>query len=226
MANLPEDKVCSKCRERKPLHQYGKDKARADGLQPRCNGCRSADRTEHKDERAAYDRQWRTENPAYMETWRRENKPSLDAYNKEYRAAHPGQAIKDRAAHPNRDREYRAAHPGKAYKNLLRWIKDNPSKWRAQYHRRRARLAASAGAFTAHEWDILCAYYRHRCLCCDQQVPLTVDHVIPISAGGANTIDNIQPLCRSCNSRKNDRAIDYREPASFQLFLATIKGEV
>lgn len=28
--------------------------------------------------------------------------------------------------------------------------------------------------------------------------------------GGTNNIDNIQPLCKRCNSSKNKRYIDYR----------------
>ena len=33
----------------------------------------------------------------------------------------------------------------------------------------------------------------------------TVDHVVPFSRGGANTINNIVMACRSCNSRKATR---------------------
>lgn len=29
----------------------------------------------------------------------------------------------------------------------------------------------------------------------------TVDHVIPISRGGSNHLDNLRPLCASCNRR-------------------------
>lgn len=73
------------------------------------------------------------------------------------------------------------------------------------------RKAATVGKFTASEWRSLCDKYDNRCLSCGEQKELTVDHVVSIKDGGSNTIDNLQPLCRSCNSRKGAKFIDYRK---------------
>lgn len=32
-----------------------------------------------------------------------------------------------------------------------------------------------------------------------------VDHIIELAAGGTNTIDNVQPLCRDCHKAKTAR---------------------
>jgi len=49
------------------------------------------------------------------------------------------------------------------------------------------------------------------CLRCGSDEDLTIDHVTPVSAGGENTHDNLQVLCRICNSKKSDYPADYRE---------------
>lgn len=73
------------------------------------------------------------------------------------------------------------------------------------------RRAKFRGSFTEAEWLELCEKYGSKCLRCGRSdVRLTVDHIVPISKGGANTLDNVQPLCQSCNSRKRDKVIDYR----------------
>lgn len=53
--------------------------------------------------------------------------------------------------------------------------------------------------------------YGEQCLCCGDDDNITIDHVIPVSKGGENSIDNLQPLCRSCNSRKGTNKNDYRK---------------
>lgn len=48
------------------------------------------------------------------------------------------------------------------------------------------------------------------CLCCGSYFNLSIDHIVPISLGGANDLDNLQLLCKSCNSKKGTKIIDYR----------------
>ena len=51
-----------------------------------------------------------------------------------------------------------------------------------------------------------------RCLCCgeDREYLLEVDHINPKYFGGTNSLDNLQTLCRYCNTAKGTREIDFR----------------
>jgi hypothetical protein len=68
--------------------------------------------------------------------------------------------------------------------------------------RRYAREKGAIGSHTLEEWEELKAKYGYRCAICKERKPLTKDHIIPLSGGGTDYIENIQPLCRNCNSKK------------------------
>jgi hypothetical protein len=44
-----------------------------------------------------------------------------------------------------------------------------------------------------------------KCLHCGSTEDLQVDHIIPVSKGGGDNIENLQPLCGSCNRKKSDK---------------------
>lgn len=44
-----------------------------------------------------------------------------------------------------------------------------------------------------------------RCITCGATDHLSLDHIIPWSLGGEDTMENLQTMCRSCNSRKGNR---------------------
>lgn len=45
----------------------------------------------------------------------------------------------------------------------------------------------------------------YRCVTCGGWKTLTCDHIVPESAGGPTTLENLQTMCQSCNSRKGAR---------------------
>lgn len=46
------------------------------------------------------------------------------------------------------------------------------------------------------------------CRYCGSDRSLTYDHIVPLAKGGANSKNNIQRLCLSCNSKKQDKDED------------------
>lgn len=67
--------------------------------------------------------------------------------------------------------------------------------------------------YTKPELQALFAFYGNKCLACESPKP-TIDHVTPSSLGGLDVLQNIQPLCRSCNARKGSNTVDFR-PAPY-----------
>lgn len=71
---------------------------------------------------------------------------------------------------------------------------------------RRSRIIKNGGFHTNDEWMTLKAQYNWTCLHCSKVEPnikLTKDHIIPVSRGGTDNIENIQPLCLPCNVKKS-----------------------
>jgi hypothetical protein len=69
----------------------------------------------------------------------------------------------------------------------------------------RARKLGIPGILTEADWNKVLKEHNNACAKCGSTENLTIDHKYPVSKKGTNTPDNIQPLCKSCNSRKGNR---------------------
>lgn len=149
---------------------------------------------------AANGEQIRARNRAYY--WK--NRERRAAYNK---ARYEALAVELRAAQRRRNRNRFEADPGSVLAYNREWRRRNPERARLYVrlsgHKRRR--AAGSAHWTPAEWVALVASHAGRCHYCGTDGPMHADHRVPLSRGGPNTIDNIVPSCRSCNSRKHDR---------------------
>jgi len=185
-------KTCKKCTLEKPIDSFTVDIRYKDGRYPWCFECRKAWRDARKD-------QYRV----YQKDWKEQNRDHVRAYEREYFQNNDEQRERNRAAGRIRDRE--------RYQNDPEHKKKKDRQAGEKNRRRRALLfGAPAEHHTQLEWDELCAKFNHCCVRCKQQLPLSRDHVIPVTLGGSDAITNIQPLCKVCNSWKNNRTIDFR----------------
>lgn len=80
------------------------------------------------------------------------------------------------------------------------------------------RLAAARelGRHTKAEWELLVILCNRRCARCGIHASrlygnaLSKDHVVPIRyEGSSDAIENIQPMCRNCNSAKGPECVDH-----------------
>lgn len=82
-----------------------------------------------------------------------------------------------------------------------------------------ARRKGATGSHTLEEWLAVKAIHAHLCAGCGESEAnaiLCADHRIPLRKGGSDGIENIQPLCKPCNSRKGAKLLDdvWMEPTS------------
>lgn len=83
------------------------------------------------------------------------------------------------------------------------------SDWEGNYLKSRPkRKYRPSSKISLYQWQVLQEKYDYRCFYCGKQAKLTKDHVLPVSKGGEDTIDNIVPACLSCNRRKGVKLLE------------------
>lgn len=91
-----------------------------------------------------------------------------------------------------------------------RWGKNRPDHRKTRSER--LAEARSKGTHTEEEWEAILDICERKCVRCGA---VTVgnpvkDHITPIYKGGSDSIENIQPMCRNCNSAKGSETTDFR----------------
>ncbi|MDZ4209744.1 MAG: HNH endonuclease signature motif containing protein, partial [Candidatus Curtissbacteria bacterium] len=90
--------------------------------------------------------------------------------------------------------------------------KNGIEKKRFTNQRYKARKRNAVGSHTFEQWQKLKEKFNYMCLCCkrfEPEIKLTEDHIVPLSMGGTDYIDNIHPLCQCCYTRKHAKFIYY-----------------
>lgn len=85
----------------------------------------------------------------------------------------------------------------------------------------RIKKSRSIGTHTKEQWWALLKFCGLKCLKCgSEQRKITKDHIVPVYQGGSDLIDNIQPICSTCNQKKSAENIDYR-PSGWESVVKT-----
>jgi 5-methylcytosine-specific restriction endonuclease McrA len=187
-------KACTTCGERLPLSSFYKDTRSKDGLYGRCKKCHykatrkwAASNRETVNSLAAksYHRN-RDKTLHRMVLYKRRNRDKVSAYNLSYYAEN-ADTLREKTR---------------------QWRKRNPDKANLQRAAYRARLEG----VESEPWSRTSILERdhYTCSYCGASgptVPLQVDHIIPISRGGADAPHNLTTACRRCNMSKGNKLI-------------------
>lgn len=109
-------------------------------------------------------------------------------------------------ARGKRNRKY----PGLTRRQAAKkWRDENPENLLVGKHRRRADILGVPSTLTVEEWKLCLSEHKDCCAYCfeheDVVGKMTLDHKVPMSRGGHNTLENIAPACGICNSMKGTR---------------------
>jgi 5-methylcytosine-specific restriction endonuclease McrA len=194
-------------------------KKNPDKVRVACKKWRDENKEYVKQERA----KWTLEHPGRMreldKAYKAAHRDAINKQQRDWRINNPEEAkAKDRKDvvlyHDNRiayAREYRLKNPEKMKLLNKEWRSNHPEEMQVYESRRRAKKLGNGGTHTANDWRMIKAMYGNKCVACGREGGvLTQDHIKPIALGGSDGIENIQPLCKSCNSSKRITEIDYR----------------
>lgn len=124
--------------------------------------------------------------------------------------------VKKKRENPEYFSIIRRGNNSKIVARIRKYRREHPEKVAEWKHKRRGLEAKLGGHFIAEEWKELKKKFNNACPKCQRKEPeikLTVDHKIPPARWKKwrkenkpnykwNDIENIQPLCKSCNSKK------------------------
>jgi 5-methylcytosine-specific restriction endonuclease McrA len=152
------------------------------------------------------------------------NRDAVLASKRAQRAANPEAAkAAQRAAYAKnadyykqRARVYYAANRERASATAKAWAtlnRDRVALAKSRYKHRRRELEAANGIYVVTKRDArrLVALAGHACTYCRLPFgsgrPLTWDHIIPVTRGGAFSVGNLAPACGPCNSSKLNKTV-------------------
>lgn len=186
------EKTCNKCFEVKPLDSFRNQERGKLGKRAECRAC---EYLKHK--------------VRYLN-----NPQARRDIEKRYRQRSP-------EVFARKDKKYYEANRDRVRKNTIEWRKNNPEKYaehnRLKEHRRRARKLEN-GTEVYTEKQVL-ELYGKLCHICESKINLSaprkvgtkswekglhIDHIVPISKGGSDTLDNVRPAHALCNLKKSD----------------------
>lgn len=202
---------CTRCDEVKSVTEFGKNSRSPSGLKSWCRPCSNAYERQRKassvtarEAARVASAKWAQANP---EVNRRHSRESYLRNRDAILAKRKSPEARLRHRELERKRRSDAAVRMNAALRAKEWRRDNPDRHRAlvriaQSRRRASQRANQVISFTAKQLSDRMAMFGNKCWMCGGEYQ-HVDHVKPISRGGADMLANLRPSCAKCNLAKS-----------------------
>ena len=142
----------------------------------------------------------------YNKEWRHANNDKAKAYAK--RASKKAwEKQKNDKVYLEKKKLYRQQTREKRIATAKAWNQSNKKRYNLNVSKSKSKrkgLLSDSKMFIVSEKEIK-KLYSGPCVVCGSIDNITIDHIIPITKGGTHSIGNLQSMCRSCNSTKNNR---------------------
>ena len=193
-------KRCHACRQYQALDQFYRNRRHADGLMQACKACQSVKTCTICHLVKSLDEFYTRRAAADGHLGR--CKTCMLLRQKAFRAAHPERVRQ-------RDARFRYAYAAKIPARRARWRQAHPGKSQQYEATRRARKRR-AGKIEPIDRDYIYKRDQGICSLCGRKVrkqDMSIDHIVPLSLGGAHCLTNVTLVHLQCNTRKRTRAL-------------------
>lgn len=192
-------KTCTKCNIEKPLFDFYKHSTGKYGTMSACKMCMSKDKKQ-------YDHENKEIVTERNRIYRQDNKERIYEQKKQYIQTNKKQISERKKRWYEANKSYVAEQ-----KKLYAETPKGKAVARANNHNRRAQKLNNGGKHTGAEILALFELQSGVCPYCKAKLykngnnKYHIDHIMPLSKGGSNSIENLQLLCPTCNLSKHDK---------------------
>jgi 5-methylcytosine-specific restriction endonuclease McrA len=128
--------------------------------------------------------------------------------------------------HRREQRLYYSRHKEKVKRRTKRLKQEHPERDAIYKGKRRTFKTLAGGYVTPEQWRYICRTFKFRCLGCSKKKRLQIDHVVPVCKGGTSWPSNLQPLCATCNQKKQTKSTDFRVLSKWQASFAVLRRQL
>ena len=194
-------KICSNCKQNIFIKDFYKNISKKDGRQSECKYCMSKYIIENKHRRSEYNKKYQVE-----------HSQQIAKYQQKYRVNHMQEKVEYDKIYYDKHRQQRLEYQ----KEYIKTAEGKATNAR-RHHNRRTNMSNSLNTLTVEEFNCILFLQNYQCIGPNHEgsryfdeVEPQKDHIVPVNKGGNFTKENIQVLCKSCNSKKGTKYIDYR----------------